>query len=389
MTCTVLLLPNHGNEPYLLGISIALKIGVDFILVPHYYNNYFGEPDQQHIIKNEFPGDCHKIYLSQTLGKLLKPIIRSSHDNRSYPQYVKDVFEDRKGLLGIDHVSQLLKEKLNNGIKAFSVANQKEERIFYLTDIDFEFNIGLPIVSPIDPSIYVFTSLMSEVYRNPLSSDVKHELVDFAYLAAYWEEIEEGFEKIFIPKINALSHLSTTFPKVIYTPPLAKIINPKGEQLSKESILLIPSGTGQDKIEIDQLVHISIHGYELVSYSKKVRHVKKVTTSVFADDKLMAVISRGGWGTIWKCLVHNKPMGYFSTVFQEDPEIAHTLKTLTTLDIGFLVDPLNEQTHFPSRERIDELNQNISKIIGNEKNGIDFISNQIIQQNSIKGRCMP
>lgn len=378
MSKSVLLLTNHGNEPYLLGISVALKSGAEFICVPHYYHGRKNEPDQKRIIQEEFKEDHQKIFLSQKLGDILSHLLRSVNDNLGYPQYVEKIYKNRNGEFGINHVFSKLEKCIAKGLCTSSISPESTKKTFRYNDFEFALNIGLPIDSPINPTYYIFTALMSQVYRTPLDKFSENILYKFSNLADYWEEIEAKFTKSFIPRLHALSHSSISYPNTVQTPPLADYIQPslnKSEILKGDSVLIIPSATGNDNSKIENLLLTSKSKLHWVSYSPKVKHVKRVKTSVFADKSLMAVISRGGWGTVWKCLIHTKPMGLFSTSFLDDPEIAHTIKTLLSFNIGFLIEPLLESNIFPNKLELIKYQKNILKI-QNYKNS-DFVWNGI------------
>jgi len=387
-----LLLTSHGNEPYLLGVSIALKSGADAICVPHYYHGHNHEPDQVKILREEFPQDLDKIFLSNALGKILKPLLRDFRDYCSYSDYVERFFGGQDIYnKEIAKIEERLKNLLRNGIDAISLSYENTSTRFYDLDFALALNVGLPIKSFIYPTFFAFTGRMSDIHRIPLPHDGENLTSIFAPLANYWQELEDSFSRIYIPKINALSHTKPTSRSsvTIYTPPLSRPMDPTKKPLISDSFLVVPSGTGLDKEALAQIITLIKKDYQIVSYSNNVQGVKRTSPNVFTDSRLLAVISRGGWGTTWKCLIHGKPLGFLDTKYSEDPEIAHSIFTLRTLDIGFPLNPSSRPDIVPPRERLIQQHENIQKLLlesagdftinGQDfsRNGIDYVANNI------------
>ena len=391
-----LLLTNHGNEPYLLGIRIALACGFNKICVPLYYLGKSGESNQKKIITEEFPDDLNRIFLSKPLGDLLRPLIRGSENNLSYPDYVTRFYSSKNISASpcIQEIEHLLKSLLITGIPGQSINNQ-ELVLFSTNNIQSILNIGLPIDSFTLPTFYIFTALMSAVYKYSDIPNNQKEVGKFSALADYWETLEQKFAAIYVPKINALSHLSHFSEKITYCPPLTKIVNQEVNLLSKESVLFSPSATGVDKKGLRKVRNFVSSFYQPVSYSPLLKSFQHVTPDVFLDNKLLAVISRGGWGTTWKCLVYSKPIGFLRTEFVEDPEIAHSIETISKLNIGFPISESIVNKAFPSHLELANFKQNIKHLIDLDKdefiylngnyarNGIDLVAKKIIQYLSV------
>jgi hypothetical protein len=367
MDNTALLLTNHGNEPYLLGVGIALACGMDHICVPYYYQGNHGASNQARILSETFPSDLHRIYLSKSLGRTLKPLLRGAQDKRPFPVYVEDLFlKNRKSTRGITNIEDTLQGLLVKGIDATSLANENHRYTFTSSNINMALNIGLPIKSPVSKTFFIFTALMSLLYSTPVSEDDLDQIRLLQPLAEYWAEIEGQMIETFIPKINALSHLHADPKGVTYTPPLAKLVVPADPLLKRTSVLIILSGTGYDRDKLCQ-VGLSIQKeYQVVSLSRRVHYAKIMPPTVFADPKLVSVISRGGWGTTWKCLIHSKPIGYIQTPFEQDPEIAHSIRTLDSLHLGFNMDLSTKSAGLPNQFDLAAISQNIERTIGHD-----------------------
>jgi UDP-N-acetylglucosamine:LPS N-acetylglucosamine transferase len=63
-----------------------------------------------------------------------------------------------------------------------------------------------------------------------------------------------------------------------------------------------------------------------------------VGANIFGDPLLKGVIARGGWGSIWECLANNKPIALARTMYEEDPEMGHTQKTMAALGLAAILD---------------------------------------------------
>ena len=133
MTAASLLLPSHGHAPYLLGVNLLRNLDVN-ICVPHYY----GET-QRRILGSEFPNGEDKIFLSESLGTLLKPLLRDRSYSPKFGTYASNVSRN------IKTISDLLKNCYLDGIDAVSLKGAKKR----FTEFDFALNTGLPVFSPI------------------------------------------------------------------------------------------------------------------------------------------------------------------------------------------------------------------------------------------------
>jgi hypothetical protein len=187
---------------------------------------------------------------------------------------------------------------------------------------------------------------MSQGYGTPAeqspSPDVLRTLAETRPYVECWQRVEDQFDLAFIPRLHVLFHAQKEVPGVIFTPPLAL---PKPEllhRLSKPAVLFQPSGTRTDILRLrkiaatmpeDTYSALTLNGLRQETDLPE-SQFSRVTAEVYGDPLLAGVIFRGGWGTVWQCLVHVKPMGVVSSTFQDDPEIAHSIATLRATGLG-------------------------------------------------------
>jgi len=159
--------------------------------------------------------------------------------------------------------------------------------------------------------------------------------------ARLWADVEETFDTAFVPRINAFSgQAEHPDDRMILTPPLA-FKRKVSVNLEKPGILFVPSGTRTDLEKLLQTaVTIPAEYQKLVLDSGgsnpdfPVDQFTCVNAEVFGDSNLAGVVSRGGWGTIWECLVNQKPTAMVQTSFEEDPEMGHSQAALTALGLA-------------------------------------------------------
>lgn len=356
MRPAALLLTNHGNEPYFLGTQIALECGAERICLPWYY---FGgrQPDQLRLMAEEFAGAQAKIFLSRSLGALFRPLLRDQRDGTTFAQYVARLFAptgNEPGLLW--QIEKKFAALLKSGFEAEALSGEKA--VFYGHDFGMALNIGLPLRAFVEPLFYVFTARMSRLYREPVCAEDQPWLPALEPLAQYWQQLEAEFAASFVPQIHALTHLHAVEPGVLHTPPLARKAAPTHD-LEKEAVLVVASGTRQDFNQLRALLARVPERYQRLAFSDLFAGVQVVSQAVFADPRLAAVLSRGGWGTTWRCLLHGKPVVFVHTTLKTDPEIAHSIATLRATGIGLGVDA---RSPFPTAEQLAHCEEQIGKI---------------------------
>lgn len=379
----VLIFPYHGHEPYLLGTKLALQLGCNRICMPDYY-----EDVQRRILEKEFSGEKDKIFLVPDLGKLIKPLLRDRNDPRNYLEYAADLSTSSHPR-SVEQVSKNAQKLIEKGFRATSLSG--ETKIFTGSHFPIILNLGLPLISFHKYTYYIFTGRMSDIYLLAPKESDQQFLSLFRPLGELWQVIEESFRAMFIPLFNALSHAVKEDKDVIYTPPLGSSFDKSSHVLKDESVLFVTSGSGVDIEKLHLLSKTIPADIQKVALSHAPRELgitKKVPSTIYSDEKLCAVFSRGGWGTIWKCLINIKPMGVLETTFVEDPEIAHSIKTIEEYGVGRII-------HNSAKEFLQPYILNVCIIairdllkksetaMSGEKNlsdkGVAYITNHIIQ----------
>jgi len=382
----ILILPYHGHEPYLLGTKIALLLGCNRICMPDYYNDV-----QRSILKKEFSGEENKIYLSPDLGKLIKPLLRDRNDSRNYPEYAADLSTSGHPR-SVEQISNKTNMLIEKGLQAISLSG--EPHIFTDSHFPVILNLGLPLFCSHKFTYYIFTGRMSDIHLMAPNNTDKQFLPLFRPLGELWQTIEESFRAMFIPLFNALSHANKEDKEVIYTPLLVSSFEKNHHVLKDESVLFVTSGSGVDIEKLHLLSKTIPADFQKVALShapKELGIAKQVPSTVYSDDKLRAVFSRGGWGTIWKCLINAKPMGVLDTSFIEDPEIAHSIKTLEKFGGGriihhsaqeFLQPHILDACRSAIHDLINKYDTRMSKKKHNSERGIAYITHHIIHDAS-------
>ena len=352
-TPALLAITSHGNAPYLMASRFAKALGNNPVVIPHYYG-----AAQISILRDEIPEMSGRIYLSNELGELFKPLLLDAEKELSFSEFGALLARDDNPF-SARAIENKLAKVLEEGIPATSLDGVDHKR-FYRSDFSAAINTTLPIRVNLPRSYFFFTAKMSDLYG--LSPDGDHSVetmkaaADLLPYAKLWAEVEDSFDIEFIPRINAFSYKQNyNAPKVVHTPPFA-FARPEVKVLERESYLFVPSGTRTDLKKLHQIADSIPPEYDrLVLGSKGLNRdfpenkYRYVGANVFGDPKLEGVISRGGWGTIWECLANVKPDALACTTFVEDPEMGHTQKTMEKLGLAEIINGsaasfLNEET---------------------------------------------
>jgi hypothetical protein len=352
----VLLLPAHGNAPYLLGAKIAHDCGWD-MLIPDFY----GEVQLQ-ILKSEFPDYLNGIFLSKELGNLLLPALRDA----SGPVRLDDHTEMFK--ITSEKIDQSIIELLSKGVKGKALNGTTK----ILKGFSAALNCGLPVQSHISPTYFVFTGKMSEIYR---LSDYKSR--NTVWLSDLWTKLEQTFQKIFIPQLNALSYLNYDSGGIQFTPSLGRPYQIDSVHEIEKTILVVPSGTRLNLTDINRLIQSSSIPCITLTNAPSELGIPRFPSSIWGNPNVIGTLARAGWGTIWQCLLNRKPIGTVPVSSTEDPEISHSVKAIQWSGIGVLLgnsmDPLlNHMNNY--LRNIDHVLENDLKQFGTT-DGIGYISN--------------
>jgi len=335
-----LLLPSHGHAPYILGVNLLRNLNVN-ICVPHYYG-----AKQQQILMAEIRSNtdiADRIFLSESLGSLFKPLLRHETYSSSFHQYGQNI------ILNFAQISSDLQRKYRDGIEAISLSGVKKKFHYF----DFALNTGLPVFSPVQPVVYVFAGKMSEIYRRAPEEDDHTRS-----LAKIWSQVESSFTHWFIPRLNSLWYLQYDNAGIIETPPLESQSGlDETDSVPPNSILVVGSGTHKGVSNLKELiasVSSKYHCITLAESSEKLG-LPGFPPSVWGNPNVVAVLARSGFGTIWKALLNRKPIGVIKAISDGDPEVYHNAQVVNASGIGTILDDSLEPL-------LDALPQHLSRI---------------------------
>jgi len=329
--------PVHGNEPYILGVKIAVEIKKLYsenikIIVPHIYGDR-----QKNILREElgiednFSLEDFGVILDKDLGDFYSSILFKDNNFSLYLQDLKDNLKDVQ-----KNVSDFLFNKYG--------------------DIFLELNTGSKFSLSSDNTFkaYAFPILFSELLKNVLQEEDNLGFDNnlLSVVCDLSSDLEKNLDVIYIPFANTFSfkeELRDRSEKEVYTPPL-KSAEEKNIIISdKKSVFTMFSGTGSEietmiKITKDYLdrghdVFIPTWAKDRVDSISK-NHFKNiflgVPQDIFKTRKLEAIIGRAGWGTMWLSQVYGIDFIPIEYSYNDDPEIYYNIKTLKKIDIGEL-----------------------------------------------------
>jgi hypothetical protein len=355
----ILAITSHGNAPYLMAARLAGAMGKTPVVIPLYYGDV-----QRRIMREELGPDLDHIYLSAALGDLMRPLLLDKSDGRSFVDFASTLADDRNPS-GLAAVEVGLNGLLSTGIPAENLADGSL-RIFTAEDFRLALNMAQPLLTPQLRQIYSFTGLLSRIYGTlppGVEDDVSTAMVDqLQPFAAKWARCEAECRLRFVPRIHACSYDPAPLPGVLAIPPLA-VKRPPADVVAEPGVLFSPSGTGTDADKLVQLAGIlagNPRAYVLAGgqVEKQFLSAGALATSgqAYADGKITWVAARGGWGTLWECLMHEKPAVLVRTTFMEDPEMGHTQLSMSQLGLAKIYDTADE---VPSAGEIESIRRRI------------------------------
>jgi hypothetical protein len=389
MTAPVILaLTSHGNAPYLMAASLAERLRADAVVIPLYYGS-----TQKQILLEDAGGFAGHIYLSAELGDLFRPLLLEEQQGRRYIDLAKNAVDP-------DHphnakkIEENLARLLEQGFTAASLDGSRA-RTFHTNDFSLVLNITLPIRVPVKPVVSLFTGVMSHIYG--MAPSDRPTAVESRFIeetrpyAQLWQKVEEQFDLAFIPRIHALSHTGAAEPGVILTPPLASPEPVISGTTKRPSVLILPSGTRTDitrlrkiadTVPTDQFDLVTLNGIRKET-DFPAPQFKRVKPGIFGDLHLTGVFSRGGWGTMWQCMVNEKPIGVVTSTLEDDPEMAHTIATLRATGLGVELrnsaqDLLNQRVLSQILDHLTALqSEDLQKFGEYALNGYGFVAKEI------------
>lgn len=360
MSKSALILPAHGNAPYLLGARLLRNVAAD-ICIPDYY----GET-QRHILLEEFPADADRIFLSGELGSLLKPLLLDQALTPDIDSFSRSVNQN------VQRISTDLESMRRDGVDAVSLIGIKKK----FHGFNFCLNTGLPVFSPVKQTFFAFVGKMSAIYEcSPYQSP------DIKALAEIWKRVESAFEKMFVPRLNSLAYLKYDETGITFTPPFARPYPIDNENIPGNTTLVVVSGTGLDVEKLLQLTSSHPANYVTLNDSPAQVLFERVPSTSWGNPNIVAVLARSGFGSIWQAMVNQKPIGVVRPRPQDDPEVFHNAKTVEWSGIGVMI---NDDIHafFGSLSRLRAVIQKhleLDKQTFGTNNGIEFASQHLMQ----------
>jgi hypothetical protein len=384
----MLAITSHGNAPYLMVVRVARALGNRPVVIPWYY----GKP-QHRILREEISEGLDTIFLSKELGDLFWPLLLDVKNGMTFAEFAQKV-SDPANPNGVMTIENRLADLLKAGIPAVSLDGTITKR-FYPADFVGVLNTTLPLRVSLPNHSFFFTALMSDLYgTGPDGEDdsaTQRAVQDLQPYSRLWKQAEDTFDIKFTPRINALSYRVEEAKGVILTPPLA-FERPEVHGLKYPSVLFSPSGTRTDVEKLHSIATFIPSKYKKLVMTGirsendfPIREYQRVFAKTFADPFLKCVISRGGWGTIWECLLNLKPLVAVRTTFVEDPEMGHTQKALQQLGLAILWndpdDPfLNEEMLGRIQSAMEKERQMDDDLFGKfSRDGYQFMAEHILE----------
>lgn len=356
----ILAVTSHGNAPYLMAARLAIALGNHPVVIPLYYGDV-----QRQIMQKELGGATANIHLSAELGNLMKPLLLDKSTGMSFVDFAERL-ADKGNPQGVMAIEAQINDLLRAGISTEGLGDGVC-RTFTRDDFCLAVNLAQPLLVDLPVQAYVFTGLLSRVYGQlppGVGDDESLGLVERQQgYARLWARAEQGSNIRLVPRIHACSYDSAQLPGVTPIPPLA-VRRPQSRELKQPGVLFSPSGTGTDTGKLVSLardlpeqwkVYLLAGGPVVADFDQIGAH--SVDGSVYGDPQIEWIAARGGWGTIWECLMNEKPPVLVQTTFAEDPEMGHTQTALRNMGLARILD--GRERDIPSAGEIIEIRSRI------------------------------
>ncbi|HLC19642.1 MAG TPA: hypothetical protein VJK72_01900 [Candidatus Nanoarchaeia archaeon] len=335
---------NHGNAPVVMAVGISQLIasqnaaatGEDWqIIVPEIYGR------EGKILAEEQLLD-RRVVIDRELGRLLKQLFYTGGD-----------FNDQMDAL------------IANRASVEKAVREHLDKMY--GKMGLEVNCGAYVTADCE-NYFVFPTTHTKLYQRTLQTPELMQRFDMSKLERLTEmmsEVDNRFEKIFIPEYNPYSFdkKQRTGEKEISTPPLARHQPRNNDEIPKGLIYCMLPGTGA---EYDAILR-KAHGYREAGRPVAVQKwhtgpefegFLKLHPQVISNPNVERVISRAGWGTIWLCQVTGKELEHVPYSLYE-PEVYFNAKTLNEVPMRDAT--LNQLVKFNTLDGIAYVAKNIIK----------------------------
>lgn len=364
--------PNHGNEPYILGVNIALSINQILrqngypeaeIVVPLLYPGR-----QEKILKEEFGVQAGRIHMDKDAGDLMQ-----------VTKFGQSQYADHLQKLSLYNVQlhEQVRDHLSRDFRVATLANG-ETREFNGRNVVLDINTGSRFPAT-DSSYFAFPVLLSDLLRETLKTDLPFNKKLLEQVQKQAMDFEAGYKMRFIPETHTFSYQGSDFDGQgkEFTPPLKHPITDP-TKVDREGIYVMVSGTGSGVDYVMQSA--SDLGLEVFhSPFISMETGTAMLPDVIYHPQIKAVFGRMGWGTGWICQQAEKPFIVIPHLPDDDPEIYFNLKTLEAARLGKIyegqADVVREALSLTGD--IKRLNNFVMRKYGT-LDGVDYIANKIV-----------
>ncbi len=385
--------PGHGNEPYILATAIGREVSKRFasagmeqpiLVMPLLYGDR-----QKRILLEENPNDASLLYYDEQFGNILKDIMFGAGDFKQHLTQVNTHY---------DEVEKMLNNRFHVDAQDFtarSVATQESAELSPRNIIGvIEAGNRVPVKVP--HRYFAFPEVLSRV----LHESIKHPELGFSEsdmrkLADRMMRVESAYSQVFVPWVSTFSYQdaanldaqpqSIDGRSRIYTPAMKSDI-PKTEEEVDPGVYIMFSGTGS-AVDANRALIDAAHEAGIKAYTppwETIEGTEKMPPTVMADENMLAIMGRSGWGTGWQAMQLEKPWLVAPYHEGDDPEIYFNNKTIEALKLGRVIgsegisgDELRRTAQEIS-PGLHGLNEVVRQRFGTT-NGIEYIADHIFQ----------
>ncbi|EKD64444.1 MAG: hypothetical protein ACD_50C00388G0001 [uncultured bacterium] len=383
--------PGHGNEPYILATAIGREVSKKFasagmeqpiLVMPLFYGDR-----QRRILLEENPNDASLLYYDEQFGGILKDVMFESGDFKQHLAQVNTHYDEVEKMLNNRYLVD------TQTVTARSFATQESTELSPKNIIGvIEAGNRVPIKVP--HRYFAFPEVLSRVLHEGMQHpELGFSESDMKKLAKRMMKVEAAYSQVFVPWVSTFSYQhasgldsqpqSIDNRSRIYTPAMkANTAKTTGEV--DQGVYIMFSGTGSAVESNKALMHAAKEA-GIKTYSppwETIEGTEKMPPSVMADENILAIMGRSGWGTGWQAMQLEKP--WFVAPYQkgDDPEIYFNNKTIEALKLGKVIgsqEISGEELRRLAQEispGLNSLNDAIRQKFGTT-NGIDYIANHI------------
>lgn len=243
---------------------------------------------------------------------------------------------------------------------------------------------------------FAFPEVLSRVLHESMQHpELGFSESDMKKLAERMIKVEAAYSQVFVPWVSTFSYQYTSDlnsqPQTIdgrsriYTPAMKEdMLRTEGKVDS--GVYIMFSGTGS-AVDANRSLIEAAHEAGIKAYSppwETIEGAEKMPPSIMANENILAIMGRGGWGTGWQAMQLKKP--WLVAPYQEgdDPEVYFNNKTIEALKLGKVIDSKGmsgDELRRSAQEispGLHGLNEAIRQKFGTT-NGIDYIADHIFQ----------